>query len=788
MFDSFTESREGSAHGGLRVGSQEPRGGLSQLLLDAAQSLQGSLQALKSPRAGGDADKSHRKDSSHRSQHRNDSSHRGRNSNTLSQSGSVEKQGATLAAWQRFFSHSTPLEEEEEFPLMQRQQAVKEKRQKASGDGSSNCLGWIPRDSQAGKVVPSSQSVASTTASALLSGLKSGGSQTKLRQASSSSRGRQEGSSIGRFSERVSPGNLDRDSARESMDLDEVCEAPSITTPQPRNQDGSSVRSGLGTMSHQSRGSLLTQDSAVPDEVFYDFFAAGGQRPGGRWGHSTAAHGDRLFVFGGVSKCSHSDCFVFHSGKGFWSKISCNGKSSPPATFAAAACASRDTIFLFGGKQNQKHCRRLYSLDTVSLQWKAHKESASAPPACSSHTMTHVGQHGIYTFGGEGRKLSNWVYCLDPDSANWSRVNTLGAPPPPRQGHSAVWDEADSLIIMGGNNNDKIFGDVRILSLSTGYWSEAKCSGALPPARHSHTAVMLLPNLMLLWGGCGEKGAVMNDAYLLNTSTFRWHRLKSIGSPPPGRYCHSCNVVGQRVLLFGGTSAVQSFDSLVGVSVDVGGQLGSLAESLANLTRDSGSGKEQERSELVKLQLGNHMRQRQAQDMSLLAITRAEIAERLFEQERKSNTRLSAEVQQLKLSLKETESNCKQRFTDHARDMAALQRERNTEKYRAQELSTQLQAALVTIQKQEGEAVAIDGYKNMYQRLVEERGALVDRAVDVEYRNKLLEERMLAMLSQIEQRKPTSSSSKVFDPWEQEFDQREEASIPEERNEASIPE
>jgi hypothetical protein len=57
-------------------------------------------------------------------------------------------QGATLAAWQRFFSHSTPLEEEEEFPLMQRQQAVKEKRQKASGDGSSNCLGWIPRDSQ----------------------------------------------------------------------------------------------------------------------------------------------------------------------------------------------------------------------------------------------------------------------------------------------------------------------------------------------------------------------------------------------------------------------------------------------------------------------------------------------------------------------------------------------------------------------------------------------------------------------------------------------------------------
>ncbi len=41
------------------------------------------------------------------------------------------------------------------------------------------------------------------------------------------------------------------------------------------------------------------------------------------------------------------------------------------------------------------------------------------------------------------------------------------------------------------------------------------------------------------------------------------------------------------------------------------------------------------------------MRQRQAQDMSHLAMTRAEIAERLFEQERKATTRLSAEVGRL---------------------------------------------------------------------------------------------------------------------------------------------
>lgn len=46
----------------------------------------------------------------------------------------------------------------------------------------------------------------------------------------------------------------------------------------------------------------------------------------------------------------------------------------------------------------------------------------------------------------------------------------------------------------------------------------------------------------------------------------------------------------------------------------------------------------------MKLQLGNHLRQRHAQDMSHVAVTRAEISHRLFEEERKRNQALAAEV------------------------------------------------------------------------------------------------------------------------------------------------
>ena len=46
----------------------------------------------------------------------------------------------------------------------------------------------------------------------------------------------------------------------------------------------------------------------------------------------------------------------------------------------------------------------------------------------------------------------------------------------------------------------------------------------------------------------------------------------------------------------------------------------------------------------MRMQLGNHLRHRQAQDASQIAVTRAEISNRLFEEERKRTQSLSAEV------------------------------------------------------------------------------------------------------------------------------------------------
>lgn len=58
--------------------------------------------------------------------------------------------------------------------------------------------------------------------------------------------------------------------------------------------------------------------------------------------------------------------------------------------------------------------------------WKCPKKTPSDPPGLLHATMTEVGQHGIFLFGGQGKRLSNAVYKCDPGTLAWSTVDTAG--------------------------------------------------------------------------------------------------------------------------------------------------------------------------------------------------------------------------------------------------------------------------------------------------------------------------------------------------------------------------
>ncbi len=74
-----------------------------------------------------------------------------------------------------------------------------------------------------------------------------------------------------------------------------------------------------------------------------------------------------------------------------------------------------------------------------------------------------------------------------------------------RQGHTAVWDFSDSLIVFGGLSESSVLNDVFVLSLSSGFWTRKECVGHAPSVRYGHSAVMIACNLMLVFGGCSAQ-------------------------------------------------------------------------------------------------------------------------------------------------------------------------------------------------------------------------------------------------------------------------------------------
>ena len=146
----------------------------------------------------------------------------------------------------------------------------------------------------------------------------------------------------------------------------------------------------------------------------------------------------------------------------------------------------------------------------------------------------------------------------------------LQSAPEPRHGHSTIWDESDSLIVFGGAHGTHCLADVHVLSLSTGFWSRRTCRGTAPTPRSNHSAALISPTLMLVFGGCTAAGAFMNDVHILDIATFTWHQPGVVGPAPAARYGHACQVLDGRVVILGGSNAAKAFDGVLTVCTDFG--------------------------------------------------------------------------------------------------------------------------------------------------------------------------------------------------------------------------
>ena len=205
---------------------------------------------------------------------------------------------------------------------------------------------------------------------------------------------------------------------------------------------------------------------------------------------------------------------------------------------------------------------------------RGHRPTARAGHSAVLHHAHGAGQK-LVVFGGVG---SSGRRFAEPElhelhiGADWSwrRALTAGKPPFPRAYHTCTALGGGRLLLFGGNDVEKSFKKLHVLDLATMSWEHPDASGdvAGPAARTGHAAVCLDGVHVLVHGGWdyaadGEGYDFRDDAYVLDTRTWAWTKLKPKGAPPPPRVGHSLVALdaaaaggsAPALVLFGGRGA-----------------------------------------------------------------------------------------------------------------------------------------------------------------------------------------------------------------------------------------
>ncbi|KAK4683520.1 hypothetical protein P7C73_g6729, partial [Tremellales sp. Uapishka_1] len=186
------------------------------------------------------------------------------------------------------------------------------------------------------------------------------------------------------------------------------------------------------------------------------------------------------------------------------------------------------------------------------------------PPlqALRAHTGTLVGDKIWFLGGVDAKNCWRGVAWFDTETLLWSTVETFGETLPPLRAHTTTL-VGDKLYVFGGGDGPTYSNDVWVFDTKTHRFARPNIStpkSALPLPRRAHTTVLYRNFLVVFGGGNGQ--AALNDVWALDVSDpnrLTWHEWRTRGEVPMRKGYHTSNLVGDKMVVFGGSDGHASF-------------------------------------------------------------------------------------------------------------------------------------------------------------------------------------------------------------------------------------
>ncbi|KAI1435546.1 galactose oxidase [Xylaria sp. CBS 124048] len=229
-----------------------------------------------------------------------------------------------------------------------------------------------------------------------------------------------------------------------------------------------------------------------------------------------------------------------------------------------------NNIFVFGGSDNRACFDELYVLDADAFHWSMPKVTGDIPTPLRAMTCTAVGKKLVLFGGGDGPTYYNDVYVLDTVNFKWHKPRIIGDQAPSVRGAHTACLYKNGIYVFGGGDGNRPLNDIWRLDVS----DTSKMSWRLicgpdlgldgasgnedapigvkrppkPKARGYHTANMVGGKLIIYGGSTATER--FNDVWVYDVDTRVW---KNVQIPVPfRRVTHTSTLVGSYLFIIGG--------------------------------------------------------------------------------------------------------------------------------------------------------------------------------------------------------------------------------------------
>ncbi|KAI0158210.1 galactose oxidase [Xylariaceae sp. FL1272] len=215
------------------------------------------------------------------------------------------------------------------------------------------------------------------------------------------------------------------------------------------------------------------------------------------------------------------------------------------------------------------------------MYWSRAPVSGAPHKPLRAHTTTLVGSN-VFVFGGcDSRACFNDLYVLDADSFHWSTPVVAGEVPLPLRAMTCT-AVGKKLVVFGGGDGPAYYNDVYVLDTMSYKWHKPRIVGdQTPSARRAHTACLYKNGIYVFGGGDGVRA--LNDIWRLDVSDIHkmsWRLISGSdssprsGSPgggsrlgggvskPQARGYHTANMVGSKLIIYGGSDGGECFNDV----------------------------------------------------------------------------------------------------------------------------------------------------------------------------------------------------------------------------------